>query len=83
MENNKNFNEFLSSSKYNHMFSYLIVEYKNTTIKVYYTPLKKRIINIDGMTEGLSFKLDDNIEKVFDWIKSNSEVELIKMKNKR
>jgi hypothetical protein len=58
------------------------VRYRNENVVIYYTPLVKRIISIDGEME-IPIEVNEDVQRVFDWIKSDSDVELIKIKKRR
>lgn len=74
--------EFFTDNKHSNLFSRIEVRYRNENVVIYYTPLVKRIISIDGEME-IPIEVNEDVQRVFDWIKSDSDVELIKIKKRR
>lgn len=74
--------EFFTDNKHPNLFSRIEVRYRNENVVIYYTPLVKRIISIDGEIE-IPIEVNEDVQRVFDWIKSDSNVELIKIKKRR
>ena len=77
-----NITEFFTNDKHSNLFSIIEVRYRNENVTIYYTPVMKRIVSIEPMVE-LPVDVNDDVQRALDWIRSDSSVELIKIKKRR
>lgn len=82
----KKMNEFISSTSYSKLFSMVELSVDGIFYKIFYTPLKNKIAFIEttsNINKSFPFKKGDDIKKVFDWVKDNDNVEIVKIRKKR